>query len=372
MRRAHLITCLSKEDYQQFIENGFAGLYPQKVKEDKVQSSKSRLSRLRTNLDIIADLKRVKKDDYVFLHIKNKGGIYGPFIAKTEFKESPNVAEPFKSNNLTKNFWKNKFDENEIKEEYPWRISIESVEGVTKDAKIDAMELFKLKSAKASIHSIPERFFYQDSPKIVKPLLTHESEQILDLLEKAGMEANSLKVKPQELEGFKEIRLNLIPHGNEVYTEKIIESWLLENSIYKDSNYTENKNIREIFGEFEHFANTIFTYYTNFLDVLFYSETQEKVAEFCQCCGKFNSKNKTNISVVEVKKSIVSEETINQVKEYGEWALKVLGDNKMENLRLFIIGKDFEENMLEKSGEINCIKYHLIDEHPYFHLEKIN
>jgi hypothetical protein len=374
MSNAHLITCQSTTDYSTFITNGFAGLYPITVEPNNTEQNNSGNERklaakIGTNWDVIADLKRVKSGDVVFLHVRNDK-IYGPFLSTSHFLESPTIPGVFKSVNLRIEYWIEHYDEPNFVDPYPWRIGIKSIDDVTFENGFNSMELFKRKTV-GSIHTIPERFLYHDKPKIVKPLLNHEAEIIRNILSKVSPKM-PLSFLSNPLEGYEPITLNLRPYnGGEVYREKILEAWLMENVTFNGDNRCEYDNIKQIFGEVNHFVNSIYTYYTNFMDVLFYNESLTPVNEYCNICGKYTSQNKTHISVIELKKGVVDLGTMQQLREYGDWALHALANNDTTKIKMHAIGATFNEDVME-IRDIALIRYTLHDERPFLRLEKIN
>lgn len=369
MKRAHIITCLDQSEYLSFIQNGFAGLYPIAVDEENTDNYRALSAKVGTNWDVIADLKRVKPGDLIFLHTKGEGKIYGVFEATTFFKESNDIPLPFKSSNLNIEYWAENYEAPEF-DDYPWRIGIKSIPELSWQEGVSSLELFKLKSI-GLIQSIPERFIYHDKPKIVKPLLNHETEVLIKLLREKNS-VNFIHIESNELDGFIDINLNLSSYGGELYREKLLEAWLMEHITNNGNNLTEYENITSIFGEVSHFANSIFTYYANFLDVLFYKElsSTDGNEEFCNICSKYTSKNKGNIWVVELKKGWADINTYYQIKEYGDWALKALANNISERLKLCIIAKGFSADLLDKEDLI-LVEYELLKNEPFLTLNKI-
>lgn len=368
MHRAHLITCQSFDDYETFLSGGYAGLYPIRVDVTEGITERKLAAKIGTNWDIIADLKRVKIDDLIYLHvIADK--IYGPFLATSCFLESPLMPNPFRSSNLRIDYWRNYYVEPTYLEPHPWRVAIKSIDQVTHRNGFNSMELFKLKTI-GSIHSIPERFFYHDKPKIVKPLLNHESEIIFNILE--GVQAGQcISVLNNSLDGYLPIKLDLNSYYGEVYREKILEGWLMENVTFNGDNQSENENVISIFGNVNYFANSIYTYYTNFMDVLFYNESSSIDSEYCSECRKYTSKNKKDIAVIELKKGTVNSTTIQQLREYGDWTLKALANSNMDNMKLYAIGAEFEKN-LGLINDVKLIRYTIHNEEPFLRLERIN
>lgn len=198
--RGHIITCLSDSDYQTFINSGFAGLYPIDFKSSANPTNptdRQLRSKIRVNWDIIADLKRVKPEDYIFLHTNKI--IYGPFKATSHFLESPNMPNRFKSNNLNFQFWKtNCAGPVSYNQSYPWKIGITHIPNVTKVDGFSSMELFKLTSV-GLIQSIPQRFKYHDMPKIVKQTNNALQRAMTRQLEKINQAIDELCRKDKEL-----------------------------------------------------------------------------------------------------------------------------------------------------------------------------
>jgi hypothetical protein len=368
MNRAHLITCQSIDDYTTFINDGYAGLYPIQVEPAEIANERKLAAKIGTNWDIIADLKRVKINDLIYLHVRGDN-IYGPFMATTYFLESPLMPHQFKSLNLRISYWNNSYDKPTFLEPYPWKVAIKSIDKVTNGTGFNSMELFKLKTV-GSIHSIPERFFYHDKPKIVKPLLSHESEIISDILGRVSS-GPYLSVSANSLNGYLPITLDLNSYNGEVYREKILEAWLMENVTFNGNNHSEYSNITSIFGNITHFANSIYTYYTNFMDILFYNESTPIVNEYCNECHKYSSRNKKDIAVIELKKGTVDTTAIQQLREYGDWTLKALANNNADNMKLYAIGVGFEENLISIK-DVKLIRYTIHSKQPFLRLEQIN
>ena len=361
--RGHIITCLSMDEYNKFIHSGYAGVMPILLNDNDVTTRKLS-SKIGTNWDVIADLKRVKIGDYIFLHTQKN--IFGPFRATTHFLESPQTPNFLKSHNLKINYWLTHYRQLQDGEyDYFWKIGIESIDGVTKHNGFSSMELFKLRSI-GLIQSIPQRFQYHDKPKIVKPLLNHELQKILDLLDTVG--GNSpLSFSAMDLNNYVKIKLDLDSYNGIVFREKILEAWIMENITSNGDNPNEYRNICETIGNAKHFVNSIFTYYTNFMDVLFYDESENPEEEYCHICNKYSSKNKINIRVIELKRNFVSEDTLYQIQEYKDWAVRCLANGDESKVKSIIIGSDFSP-VFHSQTQIKCIKYDISPEAPFLTL----
>ena len=132
----HIITCQNFAEYERFLEQGFAGVKPIPVKIDSQLTNRKLASKIRTNWDVIADLKRVKAGDHVFLHTEKN--IYGPYVTTTTFLESPEMPDCFKSQNLNIGYWLENYDINEdYGSDYFWKVGIKSIDGLTKEEGLD-------------------------------------------------------------------------------------------------------------------------------------------------------------------------------------------------------------------------------------------
>jgi hypothetical protein len=143
----------------------------------------------------------------------------------------------------------------------------------------------------------------------------------------------------------------------------------MDNITDNTNNPQQHTNLNEIFGESQHFANSIFTYYTNFIDVLLYNVAEEPINEYCNECGKYTSKNKDNIRILELKKGRVEINNLSQLLEYRDWALKSLADGDETRIQLFFVGSEFDANILGKDGVI-CIRYSIHDDEPRLRLAR--
>lgn len=308
--KAHIITCDTKERLQEFIDNGYAGVRPI---PPKTLSQRGLSRKLSTNWDGIADLKRVKAGDLIFLHVEK--GLYGLFRATSCFKEEKDTPNIYKSKNLNLDYWTENRDywPPDIEEGYDEirestglcrKVGIESIEDMYFDKPLDVMEIFKLMSI-GEIQTIPVRFLY-DGEKTVKPMLESEKEKMIRLLINSNNGIRSKNfVESCDMRNFEEIKLDLRSYNNKVFCEKILEAYIMENITPNKENAKAHEEVRKIIGEVDFFANTVFTYYTNFIDV------------FCQ--KKENEKSRD--IVIELKKGDVGPfpKTLNQIMDYTEW-----------------------------------------------------
>jgi hypothetical protein len=327
---AHIITCDTKEKFQEFVTKGYAGVRPI---PPKTLTERGLKRKIETNWDIIADLKRVKPGDIIFLHVAKK--IYGLFNAASYFMEEESIPDVYKGENLNLPFWiENKsfwmkgmgdreYDEVRESVDYHWKVSIKSSDDLFFDRGLDIMKIFKLKTI-GEIQSIPERFLY-DGEKTVKPLLAHDTETIVELLKKENEGVRStMNIEPYNMSKFQKIKLDLHSYQGELSCEKILEAYIMENITYNGTNLKAHEEIKKIVGDVDFFANTVFTYYTNFMDV------------FCQ--RKKEDGSIRNI-IIELKKGSTpsprTENVIEKLQQYMNWVKYFMEKGKHVDNELF-------------------------------------
>lgn len=338
MYKGHLITCLSIDEIRRFEEELYIGLGPFYPREGSTNRQIG--SRLRILWDVIADLKRVQPGDICFFHAN--GLIFGPYIIKSTFRESLNLPEILKSTNLSYENWierREEFSDLNINE-YGYIASIEIPDGCNRDG-IDLMELF-LRQSLGIFNGIPPRFMYGDTKKIVKPLLYHELKQLLQIV---GFEESlefTIVDLNEEIDTLDEISLNLTSYNGHLYSEKLLEAWIIQNISANGDHYNE---LTDLFGNFNYYANSIFTYYTNFLDVIAYNIHEEYDIGNCPNCSNIIRNFANNIKVVELKRDRINnlQTVITQIRNYIRWAQTILNPNT--DVTGYIIANGFQENI---------------------------
>lgn len=147
----HIITVESLGMFKKFKAQGYLGVSPRPPGDPKKPIL--RASAVGTNWDIIADLKRVKPGDTIFVHVKGHH-VFGVYEASTHFMEDPQTMRPYRSPDLKKEVWEKyeKFPE----PSYYWQVGIRPKNGNQFDKGFHPNEVFKLKAA-GKIISIPER-----------------------------------------------------------------------------------------------------------------------------------------------------------------------------------------------------------------------
>lgn len=363
--KGHLINCLNIDEVQTFEEERYVGLGPFYPTS---RSTKREIStRLRILWDVIADLKRVQPGDVCFLHTKKQ--IFGPYVFKTGFRESQALPGILRSSNLSlENWWDNRSEFDNIRmQEYGYVASIDKPEGCNSRG-ADLMELF-LRQSRGIFNSVPPRFMYGDTKKIVKPLLHHEVSQMLDIVDFNGDWASS-SGPTYPAANLRSICLNLSDYSGCLFCEKILEAWFMENMATTSSQHAE---IASLIGNFTYYANSIYTYYTNFLDVMAYNAPQDGLSR-CDRCGGVIRNFANDIRVIELKRGRLADglKTIDKVGGYMKWATTVL--NPTAHVSGYIVAAGFNEEYLDfieanNESDIHLLQYEL--ENGTLHLERV-
>lgn len=354
MIKGHLITCLDLDAVKEFDLNRYIGLgpfYPSSNSTDRKVGA-----RLRILWDVIADLKRIRTGDICFLHAE--GLIFGPYIFSSTFRESQEMPPILRSSNLTYRNWKDhksEFDAINM-EDYGYVASINKPSECNTTGS-DLMKMF-LHQSLGIFNGIPPRFMYGDTKKIVKPLLYHEIGQLLSMLDFN----NNWDLLPGNLypvNSLNEISLNLSSYSGHLYSEKILEAWFTENMSAEGSQYQQ---IIDIIGNFNYYSNSIYTYYTNFLDIIAYNISEDYVINRCEDCNSVKRDFANEIKVIELKRDSVSNvsSVVNQIMGYLKWANTVLNENT--SVVGYIVANGFNsdyKNYTQNNSNIHFVQYSL-------------
>jgi hypothetical protein len=355
----HIISVDNKSTFLQFLREGYIGVrLPQKYYKDikeGVLSVRKLNALLATIYDIFADLKRVKVDDEIFIHVKGEQKIFGVFRADSIFLESPAIPEEFRSTNLLKEKLVNKKLPSLSESDFLWQVSIKSDENLYFDEGFDANEVFKLKDLCKGIWTIPERWKYEDKEKTVRPLLPEEAEKLIELLLKDNPNGPSnVSVSAKNMSNFRKIELPLVPINGFVRDEKMLEAWVMANA-FKPEDVEAYENSKSVFGGFSFIANTIRSFYIKFMDV-------------------FGFERKDNFRVykiMELKTKEASVKDADQLIKYLKWIAEFLCENDLSKVYGFLVAKEFSDEVskfLNKHGFINLelVKYILFDKRLLF------
>ncbi|MEM3696296.1 MAG: hypothetical protein QXQ94_02160 [Candidatus Bathyarchaeia archaeon] len=356
----HIISVDNKSTFLQFLREGYIGVrLPKKYYRNTKQKSLSIAelnALLATIYDIFADLKRVKKDDQIFIHVKGEQKIFGAFRAESTFLENPSIPEEFRSSNLLKEKLVNKKLPSLSESDFLWQISIKSDEGLYFDEGFDANEVFKLKDLCKGIWTIPERWKYEDKEKTVRPLLPEEGKKLIELLRKNNPKGPSnSSVFSKNLSNFKKIELPLVPINGLVRDEKLMEAWIMANA-FEPEDLKAHENIKNIFGDFSFIANTIRSFYIKFMDVFGFLERND--------CRIYK--------IIELKTKEASFEHINQLVKYMVWIAEFLCENNLSKVYGYLCAKEFSSDAVKflqenKPTNLELIRYTLSDKCLIFH-----
>jgi hypothetical protein len=332
----HIISVDDKETYEQFLDKGYIGVrFPRKyynnIKKGTMSSKKISYF-LATVYDIFADLKRVKKNDEIFIHVKGEQKIFGVFRAASLFMENPNIPEIFRSRNLLKERLVNCKLPSLSPADFLWQVSIQSDEKLYFREGFDANEIFKIRELTRKVWTVPERWIYEDKPKTVRPLLPEEAVELYKLLWKYNPKGPSetSQIKPKKLNGFRRIGLPLIPIKGYARDEKLIEAWIMENAIDPED-VEAHRNVKEILGDFDFIANTIRSVYIKFMDVF----------------GYIQEKDIKVYKIIEIKTREASMEHLDQLLGYMDWIATFLCGGTLSRVRGFLIAKEFLPDVFE-------------------------
>jgi hypothetical protein len=344
--KAHLVNCLSMLELERFINEGYVGLGPFPPKPGTT-TRRQVSSRIRITWDVIADLKRVRPGDMLFLH--SEGYLLGPLIFESTFYESENMPSIMRSTNMTVGLWFSQLSSfNTLNfDDYGYVASIAKPMGYT-GIRVDIMELF-LRQSIGTFNGVPPRFQYGDTRKIVKPLLPHDSVQLLELVQFTG----NWSVKSSsnfDTTNLEEIILDLRDYGGHLFAEKILEAWFMENMHPNAPGY---KMVCSILGEFNFYANSIYTYYTNFLDVFACNSRKAIELSYCPNCHAMLKDLITKIKIIELKRDTIDNYNSiqRQIRSYQRWAHSVLNPNA--EIEGFIVAAGFTTHFRDEAQKNN-------------------
>ncbi len=169
----HIITCDSVNTMGEFHSNGWVGVRP-------ILSSDNIPLAVRLNWDIIADLARVQKGDYVILH--SQGYLRGVYEALNAFQLDSQDADLFTGVGLTKQSWQSKQSDPRLQNpEYRWWLRIGQAGDMTFPIPAPIDTLFAM-IAKGEVKTLPQRLRYEDKNKTVKGLHKYDFAKVLDVL----------------------------------------------------------------------------------------------------------------------------------------------------------------------------------------------
>ncbi len=171
-RHYHIITCDDENVLNDFVNMGRVGIRPVIMKSIN--------STVRMNWDILADIARVKKGDYILLHAR--GIIQGVFEVVSNPIIEQRFVQYFNGPNIDTCTWNNNWKaiQNTIRQnQYIWWIPIQPLYNLFFE-KMDMDVIFR-RIAEGKITSLPQRLRYEDKNKTVKGVTKTDFEKIVDL-----------------------------------------------------------------------------------------------------------------------------------------------------------------------------------------------
>ncbi len=344
---AHIINCDKIDLFDKFKADGYLGVgFPKvEVREGKanVKTSGQLRNICKNAYGMFADMKRVFPGDMIFVHTEKR--IYGVFKAKSHFKEDLSVDELYLSKNIhfysvqnnQESGWQ-RYTNRELPQlrDYFRQVSISHF--IDKDDRnicfekgFSATEVFDLKRA-GKIWSIPERWKYPDSARIVRPIMLDEAQELIKLLELQNLESDRIEMLPKKMDQMNDIQLVLNPKI--VENEKIIEAWL--NMSFK------TKDLKDVFGTIDSFGNNVQVGYLKGIDIFGYRRT---------------ARGLTKYKVIEVKKDRILNGTscLEQVSTYMDWVIMHLSEGNPKLVEGYIVARDFDKETIQFVKKHNAI-----------------
>ena len=265
----HIITCDDIETLQKFIEIGKVGIRPVVSKATK-KNRKINYS-VRMNWDILADMARVKKGDYVILHAK--GAIQGTFeVVENPFVEEK-VAHLFSSHRVEVGNWRDNWDLVEsiaTKKSYVWWIPIKPVKGFL-FSKMDMAVVFR-KIAEGKLPSLPLRLRYEDKNKTIKGITRRDFEEIIYLFMNYSSPLSDLPANTCPRRNYVKLDFNYLTEDS---YEKNIEAVLISR-IRNGSLQIKDEN-QQLYFPHTNVLNTVPVGYLKMADMLTWSEWKNRI-----------------------------------------------------------------------------------------------
>jgi len=177
VRHYHIITCDNEKVLNKFVSTRAVGIRPVLMKRIRDRMKRIRNS-VRMNWDILADLARVKKGDYILLHAK--GIIQGVFEVKEEPRLERRYTPLFNGPSINVTNWQSNWQtiQNILQQKRCiWWIPIEPVEDLFFNKM--SMDIIFESIASGRIVSLPQRLRYEDKNKTIKGLTNADFEEIV-------------------------------------------------------------------------------------------------------------------------------------------------------------------------------------------------
>ena len=348
----YLIHCGSRESLNLFRNKGFVGVKPKKPSDDL----KSRQATLSDNYKIVVQLQVVKPKDILFLYAD--GFIYGMYRAETRFMEHPSTPEEYQCKHLRFSFpepcWRTApvFSESD----FFWQLGISQMNGKCFAEGYDTREKFTLQH-KDKKWNLPGRFEFEE--KWVLSKLTQEEARELVSILSGKNNAPMEKVLPAKmLRNFKKVRLeiNLDKHSL-LEDEKILESWLIEHSVFNGFNLRNYRNIKKALGSAFHPEWSLPSFYLGIIEAL--SFVTEDLRH--------------SLQIIDIKKGFLGRKSflplMRKVIDYMHKVAQNICQNDVSRVHVTFIAKGFHPSFynylsvrkkVEPGNPIKLVKYDVV------------
>ena len=349
-RHYHVITCDDIETLQRFIEIRKVGIRPVVSKAEDKKIKKIKYS-VRMNWDILADIARVKKGDYVILHAK--GVVQGIF----EVIEDPFVEEKFahlfSCHRVEVGNWHNNWDLVEsiaAEKSYVWWIPIKPVEGFL-FSKMDMAVVFR-RIAEGKLPSLPLRLRYEDKNKTIKGITQKDFEEIVFLLMNYSLPLSLFLSSSCLRENY--VKLDFDYLTKDAY-EKNLEAVII--SRIRNGNLKIIDKAQELYFPHTNVLNTVPVGYLKMVDVLTWSEWGNRVinpwiwelktVKISSIFDKFDKAgNISSEGLFDIIRRLNGRaEFLNKFFLYSGTNFKITG---------VVVAKDFSRDVIDKFNNLIC------------------
>ncbi len=300
----------------------------------------------KASYSMYADMKTIRQGDIIFVHAGER--IYGVFRAESEFVEDSAVNPLFQSQNIHyrsnpsihgSGWLKNA---QAIQQAHPSLSDYRQIAishyvdngiNLSFPRGFDSREVFNARQ-KGRIISVPaDRWRYPDSSRIVRPLLTFESWELIKLLERENSDSTIRStVTHKNMNGFLPIKLLLDP--TIVQDEKIIEGYICEN-------LGRDPNLDACTGAFSSFGNNVPAPggYTKMMDIFGYQMFSNQAKKF---------------KIIEVKKDACDFPShIQQLMEYMDLVSENVASGDLKNVEGIFVAREFSPDAISFVSNFN-------------------
>ena len=310
MKQYHIITCTDINEMERFINRcGGVGFCVNTQKQNVINLA----------WDILADLSKVKKGDYIFLH--SKGLIVGVF----EVTSDPVVIyDEFQTLNLKSDY--DQILRNFNLEDYCWWIPFKPVENLQFNP-IHMDYVFSM-IAEGKLKSLPQRLRYEDKNKIVKTITPEDFSELIKLFMSVSFQT---KYPIKNFIYRREAKHLIFDIFHEEY-EKNLEAVVCYRLSRNRFRITVDRNNNFLFSN-NYVLNTVPLGYLKMADILTW---------------EYYNKKAVNVTIWELKKDYmnwasIKEETIKIIKR-SKFIRSFLNTN-FDIVNAIFVSRDYNENV---------------------------